>query len=87
MTYVFLHNAYKRLSIMKNYKDKYKLIVKLVITVVGIVFCAQTHLIFSEPWFGTNSGVMDGLAAAEVISKTAILLFVFHTIITLFDND
>ena len=77
----------KGLSIMKNYKDKYKLIVKLVITVVGIVFCAQTHLIFSEPWFGANSGVMDGLAAAEVISKTAILLFVFHTIITLFDND
>ena len=80
MTYVFSHNAYK-------IKDKYKLIVKLVITVVGIVFCAQTHLIFSEPWFGTHSGVMDGLAAAEVISKTAILLFVFHTIITLFDND
>ncbi|EUC52552.1 hypothetical protein HMPREF0581_1151 [Mogibacterium timidum ATCC 33093] len=43
---------------MKIYKDKYKLIVKLVITVVGIVFCAQTHLIFSEPWFGANSGVI-----------------------------
>lgn len=62
MTYVFSHNAYK-------IKDKYKLIVKLVITVVGIVFCAQTHLIFSEPWFGANSGVMDGLAAAEVNQK------------------
>ena len=72
---------------MKNYKDKYKLISKFAVIIIGAVLCLQTQFIFSKVFYGANSGLAYGLAAAEVISKSAILLFVFHIIITLFNDD
>ena len=72
---------------MKNYKDKYKLISKFAVIIIGAVLCMQTHFIFSKVFYGANSGLVYGLAAAEVISKTAILLFVVHIVITLFNDD
>ena len=72
---------------MKNYKNKYKLISKFAVIIIGAVLCLQTQFIFSKVFYGANSGLAYGLAAAEVISKTAILLYVFHMIITLFNDD
>lgn len=57
---------------MKNYKDKYKLISKFAVIIIGAVLCMQTHFIFSKVFYGANSGLVYGLAAAEVISKTAV---------------
>ena len=50
---------------MKNYKDKYKLISKFAVIIIGAVSCMQTHFIFSKVFYGANSGLVYGLAAAS----------------------
>lgn len=72
---------------MKNSKEKYLIILKCAILVVCIVLCTQTYFVFSKPWYEANGSLGYGLSAAEVISRTAIMLYGFNLALSFFKKD